>query len=82
MHIMRMLVDRFPKNVRHRRWIQRPDIILALLLIVLAFFVMVQQRRAPKMRLQARAHITTPTDGHIGYLRIPDSQQWFFPKFG
>ena len=38
----------FCKIVCHHRW---PDsIILALLLIVLAFFSMIQQRRGPKMR--------------------------------
>ena len=47
---MRMLVDRFRKIVRHRRWIQRLETILALLLIVLAFLAVVQQRRGPKMR--------------------------------
>ena len=35
---MRTFVDRFRKNVCHRRWIQRPGTILALLLIVLTFF--------------------------------------------
>ena len=49
LYIMRTLVDRFRKIVRHRRWIQRPGTILALLLIVLAFLAMVQQRRGPKM---------------------------------
>ena len=34
---MRTLVDGFRKIVRHRRWIQGPGIVLALLLIVLAF---------------------------------------------
>ena len=34
---MRTLVDRLRKNLRHRRWIQRPGIILALLLIVPTF---------------------------------------------
>ena len=41
---MRMLVDGFRKIVRYHRWIQRPGIIVALLLIVLAFLAMVQQR--------------------------------------
>ena len=36
-----MLVDRIRKIVRRRRWIQRPSIILALLLIVLAFLARV-----------------------------------------
>ena len=47
---MRTLVDRYRKIVRHCRWIQRPGIILALLLIVLAFLGIVQQRRGPKMQ--------------------------------
>ena len=47
---MRTLVDRFRKSVRHRRYIQRLGIILALLLIVLAFLAKVQQRRGPKVR--------------------------------
>ena len=34
---MRTLVDGFRKIVHHRRWIQRLGIVLALLLIVLAF---------------------------------------------
>ena len=38
------------KVVRHRRWIQRPGIILALLLTVRALLAMVQ--RGPKMRSQ------------------------------
>ena len=37
---MRTLVDGFCKIVRHRRWIQRLGIVLALLLIVLAFLAM------------------------------------------
>ena len=52
------------KIVRHHRWIQIPGILLALLLIMLAFLTMVQQCRGPKMRRrvqQAQAHITTPT---------------------
>ena len=49
-YIMRTLVDRFRKIVRHRRWIQRLGIILALLLFLLAFLAMVQQRTGPKMR--------------------------------
>ena len=44
------MIDYFRKIVRHYRWIQRPGIILALLIIVLAFLAMVQQRRGPKMR--------------------------------
>ena len=47
---MRMLVDGFRMIVRHHRWIQRQGIVLALLLIVLAFFAMVQQQRGPKTR--------------------------------
>ena len=48
---------------------------LALLLIVLAFFAMVQQRRGPKMRahrVQQPEHVTTPTKS------IPNdhSQEW------
>ena len=42
LYVMRTLVDSFHKIVRHHRWIQRPSIILALLLIVLAFLTMVQ----------------------------------------
>ena len=42
---MQTLVDGFRKIVRYHRWIQRLGIILALLLIVLAFLAMVQQRR-------------------------------------
>ena len=60
-----MLVDCFHKILRHRRWIQTPGIILTLLLIMLAFLTIVQQRRDPKMQprrvQQARAHITTLT---------------------
>ena len=43
LYIMRTLVDHFRKTVHHRRWIQRLGIILALLLIVLAFLARVQQ---------------------------------------
>ena len=50
LYITRTLVDGFRKVVRHHRWIQRPGIILALLLILLAFLAKVQQRRGPKMR--------------------------------
>ena len=46
---MQMLVYRFRKIVRQRRWIQRPGIILALLLTALSFLAMVQQQRGPKM---------------------------------
>ena len=46
----RTVIDRFRKIVRYHRWIQRPGIILALLLIALAFLAMVQRRRGPKMR--------------------------------
>ena len=49
LYIMRTLVDGFRKIVCHHRWIQRPGVIVALLLIVLAFLAMVQQRRGPKM---------------------------------
>ena len=52
------------KIVRHHHWIQRPGIILALLLIVL-FLAMVQQQWGPKTQphrvQQAQAHITMPT---------------------
>ena len=44
LYIMRTLVDRFRTIVRHLRWIQRPGIMLALLLIVLAFLATAQQR--------------------------------------
>ena len=64
-YIVRTHVDCFCKIVGHLHWIQRPDIILALLLIVLAFLASVQQRRGLKMWLhrvqQPTAHITTPT---------------------
>ena len=45
-----MLVDAFRKIVRHHWWIQRPGIILALLLIVPAFLALVQQQRGLKRR--------------------------------
>ena len=38
---MRMFIDHFLKIVHHHCWIQRLGIILALLLIVLAFLAMV-----------------------------------------
>ena len=86
---MRTLVDRFRTIVRHRRWIQRPGIILALLFIVLAFLAMVQQWTGPTMRLHrvllVQAHYTTPTgsipDVHNGYLRILDTLWWSFPLY-
>ena len=49
------LVDCFRKIVRHSRWVQRPGIILVLLLIVLAFLVAVVRSK------NATSHITTPT---------------------
>ena len=50
LYIMQTLVDSFHKIVRHHRWIQRRGIVLALLLIMLAFLAMVQKRRDLKMR--------------------------------
>ena len=47
---MRIFVDGFCKIVYQHHWIQRPGIILPLLLIVLAFLAMVQQWTVPKMR--------------------------------
>ena len=51
--------------MHHHHWIQKLGIVLALLVIVLDFFAMVQQWRAPKMRphdvQQIQAHITMPT---------------------
>ena len=49
--MMRTLVSRFRKIVRHYCWSQRLGIILALLLIVLAFLDIVKQWRGPKVRL-------------------------------
>ena len=57
---MQTLVDRFRKIVRHCRWIQRLGIILALLLIVLAFLAIAQQRSKVCSTAQARAHIIPP----------------------
>ena len=77
---MRMFIDRFRKIVRHRRWIQGPCIILALLLIVLAFLAIVQQRRGPKMRphrAQQPEH-TFPLLLEV-YRTVPDTQRWSFP---
>ena len=54
-----MFVDRFRKIVRQHRWIQRPGIILALLLTALAFLTMVQQQRSKNV--MAWTYITTPT---------------------
>ena len=57
---MRMLVDSFHKIVRHHRWIQRLGVLLALLLMMLAFLAMVQHWRGPKMwshRVQQPEHI-------------------------
>ena len=67
LHIMRTLVDRFRKNVRRRRWIQKTGHNLALLLIVLAFLTMVQQRRGPKMRPRRvqRAQHTLPRSPEV-----------------
>ena len=64
LYIMQTLVDGFRKIVRYHRWIQRLGIILALLLIVLAFLAMVQQRRGSKMQchhVQQPKHITMST---------------------
>ena len=67
------------KIVHHHRWIQRPGILLALLLIMLAFLAMVQQSRGPKMRRrvqQAQAHITMPTGS------IPNAHNVFWIRSG
>ena len=56
---MRTLVNHFRKIVRHHRWIQRPGIMLALLLKVLAFLAMVQQRRGPKMQGSSTHYLPT-----------------------
>ena len=45
------LVDPFHKIVHHHHWIEGPCIILALLLIMLAFLTMVQHRRGLKVWL-------------------------------
>ena len=64
--IMRTLVDRIGKILRHRSWSQKPGITLVLLLIMLTFLTMVEQRRGPKMgphrpNLIVFNTITTPT---------------------
>ena len=46
--IMRALVYNIYKIVHHLQWIQRPGIILTLLLIVLTFVIIVQQWKGPK----------------------------------
>ena len=66
LYIMRTLVDGFHKIVRHHHWIQKPSIVLALLLIVLSFLAMVQQQRGCNLIVfnslsDPSAHITTPT---------------------
>ena len=59
-------VDCFRKILHHRHWIQRPGIRLVLLLIMLAFLTMVQERRGLKMRPHLVQHIVMPT-GSISY---------------
>ena len=49
------LVDCFRKIVRHSHWVQRPGIILVLLLIVLAFLTAMVRSK------NATSYITTPT---------------------
>ena len=63
LYIIQTLVKGFCKTVHHLHWIQRPGIIVALLLIVLAFLAMVQQRRGLKMLPhRVQQNITTPTE--------------------
>ena len=73
---MRTLVDSFHKIVRHHCWIQRLGVLLALLLIMLAFLAMVQQWRGLKMwshHVQQPEHIhyhgSIPS-AHNQYIRI------------
>ena len=76
LYIMRTLVDSFHKIVRHHCWIQRLGVLLALLLIMLAFLAMVQQWRGPKMwshRVQQAEHIHyhgSIPNAHNQYIRI------------
>ena len=82
-----MLVDRIRKIVRRRRWIQRPSIILALLLIVLAFLARVVGVECGWRAVEhdeVAFFLTSPLlrkYTECGYLRIPDIQQWSFPLY-
>ena len=74
---MRMLVYDFRKIMRHHYWIQRPGIILALLVIVLAFLTLGQQRSGLKMLCStAQTHITTYTEFvYSGYAAVVHSNE-------
>ena len=71
-----------PLSLRHCCLIQRPNTIVALLRIVLAFLVSGKQRRGPKRQPHCvrQSQITMPTgsvpNAYNGYLRISDLQQW------
>ena len=60
-----MLVDRFRNIVCQRCWIQRPGIILALMLITLAFLAMVYTATEKSINAMAQTLITMPTRSHF-----------------